>query len=197
MGMYIRWLIYFIPNLFFYIVGMVFAPLIACFITKSERTDRVKRLDNQQVTMMREYLITPLYWFQTHDNAVDEYWWWMFTESSFFHFVKNATQADYDSSATLRWFIRVLWLWRNCAYGFSYNLFGKDLADNDPIAVVEVGNEDSGYWYKFTKRANSFQYKAHIPFCPWLQLDINIGWKTHRGFPRAMYASRVFAIRER
>ena len=69
--MYSRWILYFIPNLIVEILSLALTPLVACFITKAERTDRVKRMDNAQVMMWREYLIKPLYWFQTHDNAVN------------------------------------------------------------------------------------------------------------------------------
>lgn len=30
-----------------------------------------------------------------------------------------------------------------------------------------------------------------------IYLDINIGWKEHDGFPRAMYANRLIAFRKR
>lgn len=172
---------------------MILAPLVACFITKAERTDRVKQLGNGQVTMMREYLIQPLYWFQTHDNAVDEYWWGTFYKTSFIPWVRNATQQEYDSSKTLRWMCRVLWLWRNCAYGFSYNLFGRDVLE--PEVVTEVGNVDKGYWKRFHKRSNSWQLKAHYPIGFGVQIDINIGWKIHKGFQRAMYADRILSLR--
>ena len=191
--MYLLWLLYFLPNLAIEVMCMVLAPLVACFITKAERTDRVKRLGNGQVTLMREYLIRPLYWFQTHDNAVDEYWWGTFYKTSMIPYVRNASQADYDSSAWLRYLCRVLWLWRNCAYGFSYNLFGRDLIGEE--VVTETGNEKSGKWQRFTLRTNSWQLKAHYPIGFGLQLDVNIGWKVHKGFPRAMYADRIISFR--
>jgi len=37
--MYLRWILYFIPNLLIEIACMILAPLVACFITKAERTD--------------------------------------------------------------------------------------------------------------------------------------------------------------
>ena len=36
---YLLWLLYFIPNLAIEIACMILAPLVACFITKAERTD--------------------------------------------------------------------------------------------------------------------------------------------------------------
>lgn len=190
---HLLWLLYFLPNLLIKIACMILAPVVACFITHAERTDRVKQLGNKQITLLREYLITPLYWFQTHDNAVDEYWWGTYYKTSMIPYVRNATQAQYDSSAFLRWLCRVLWLWRNCAYGFSYNLFGRDLIGPEQIKIT--GNEDKGFWYKYITRSNSWQLKAHIPLCFNIRIDINIGWKVHAGFPRAMYADRLIAFR--
>lgn len=191
--MYIKWLLLFPLNLLIELFAYILAPVVAMFITKAERTDRVKRLGNIQVTMQREYLVDWLYWFQTHDNAVDEYWWGLFTDSSYIPWVKNATQEDYDSSKVLRWLCRVLWLWRNCAYGFSYNLFGVKL-EGESI-VTEKGNKSSGYWQCFTLRSNSWQLEAHYPILFRMYLNVNIGWKTHRGFPKAMYANRLISLK--
>lgn len=192
--MYLLWVLLFIPNLLIYLACMILNPVVALFVTKAERTDRVKQLGNKQVTMLREYLIRPLYWFQTHDNAVDEYWWGCFYKDSLFPFIRNATQEQYDNSRFLRYVCRLFWLWRNCAYGFSYNLFGRKLTGKE--LITEKGQESSGKWVRYTDRGNSWQLKAHIPICFGLHLDLNIGWKTHKNFPKAMYASRIFALRK-
>ena len=171
------------------IIATIFAPLIGLCIAHQERTDRVKRLGNKQVTMQRTYLIKWLYWFQTHDNAVDEWWWGCFNESSALAYFRDATQAQYDKSAFLRYACRVMWLWRNVGYGFAYNVFGRKL--DEELWIKERGVEKQGFWYKLTQRRSSFQLKMTIP-TPWFwYLDINIGWKTHKGFPRAMYAGRL------
>ena len=183
------WALMFIPELLVKVMCVFLAPLVALFIRSEERTDRVKQLDNQQHTLMRDYLIKPLYWFQTHDNAVDEWWFGAFNRSSVLAYFRNGTQAQYESSRFFRYACRVMWLWRNVGYGFAYNIFGRVL--DDTLWVKERGVEDTGFWYKFTRRVSSFQLKAHIP-TPWFwHLDINIGWKTHKGFPRAMYAGRL------
>lgn len=171
------------------LIATIFAPLIGLCITHQERTDRVKRLGNKQVTMQRTYLIKWLYWFQTHDNAVDEWWWGCFNESSALAYFRDATQAQYDKSAFLRYACRVMWLWRNVGYGFAYNVFGRKL--DEELWIKERVVEKQGFWYKLTQRRSSFQLKMTIP-TPWFwYLDINIGWKTHKGFPRAMYAGRL------
>ena len=176
--MYLLWVLLFIPNLLIYLACMILNPVVALFVTKRDG---------------REYLIKPLYWFQTHDNPVDEYWYGGYFKDSLFSYVKNATQEQYDNSRFLRYVCRLLWLWRNCAYGFSYNLFGRDLIGEEK--VTEVGNEKAGYWRRFHSRGNSWQLKAHYPIGLGLQIDVNVGWKTHKGFPRAMYADRLFSLR--
>ena len=169
------------------LIATIFAPLIGLCITHQERTDRVKRLGNKQVTMQRTYLIKPLYWFQTHDNAVDEYWWGCFNESSVLSYLRNATQEQYESSAFFRYACRVMWLWRNCAYGFSYNVFSKPL--DEVISEVEQGVK-GGKWSCFTQRKSSWQFKATYPIRDWFKITVNIGWKEHKGFPKLMFADR-------
>ncbi len=170
------------------IIATIFAPLIGLCIIHQERTDRVKRLGNKQVTMQRAYLIKPLYWFQTHDNAVDEYWWGCFNESSVLTYFRGATQDKYEASAFFRYACRVMWLWRNCAYGFSYNVFSKPL--DETLSVIEQG-DPKGKWSRFTQRKSSWQFKANYPIRDWFKLSVNIGWKEHKGFPKAMYADRL------
>lgn len=181
------WVVLFPLVLLTKVLATVLAPLIAVFITTSPRTDRVKRMGNTQVTLEREYLIKPLYWFQTHDNAVDEYWWGCFNESSVLRYLREATQEQYDTSRKLRWLCRVMWLWRNCAYGFSYNLFSKPL--DETLSEVEQGVK-GGKWSCFTQRKSSWQFKATYPIRDWFKITVNIGWKEHDGFPKLMFADR-------
>ena len=169
------------------IIATIFAPLIGLCVAHQERTDRVKRLGNKQVTMQRAYLIKPLYWFQTHDNAVDEWWWGCFNESSVLAYFRDATQDKYEGSTFFRYACRVMWLWRNCAYGFSYNVFSKPL--DETISVIEQG-DPKGKWSRFTQRRSSWKFKANYPIRDWFKLSVNIGWKEHKGFPKLMFADR-------
>lgn len=190
----VLWVVMFVPSLLVELLCMILAPVVAlpCFVTYADRTDRVKRLGNKTLTMRREYLVRWLYWFQTHDNAVDEYWWGSFTESAFLPFVRNATQETYDSSAFLRYLCRLLWLWRNCAYGFLYHIFSRAL--DETILLNERGCEDVGYWHRVTIRSSSWQIKAHIPLFRNLHLSLNFGWKRHDGFDRCMFANKIIGF---
>ena len=184
---YLRWLAYFVPALLIEVLAMLLTPLIALFVTTELRTDRVKRLGNQTLTMERTYLIKVFRWFQTHDNAVDEWWWGCFNESSVLAYFRDATQDKYEGSAFFRYACRVMWLWRNCAYGFSYNVFSKPL--DETISVIEQG-DPKWKWSRFTQRRSSWKFKANYPIRDWFKLSVNIGWKEHKGFPKLMFADR-------
>lgn len=219
--MYLRWVLIFIPALVIEFACYLLAPLVALFIYTEPRFDRVKRLGNKSVTLPRDYLIKHLSWFQTHDNAVDEWWYGDFHKDSHFKWLRDATQADYDKSWTLdiqfnfngnikhlvngsyltpsAWFLRyvcrVHWLWRNCAYGFHYNLFSAPV--ESLIKTHTKGTEDVGFWYQLQTYKSSFQLEAHIPFGK-RYFSLNIGHKHHKGFNRKMYANRIppFGIRQ-
>lgn len=196
-GMVLRWLVYFIPSLVIEIMCYLLAPFVSLFIRTEARTDRVKREGNLTLTMMRDYLAQPLMWFQTHDNAVDEWWYGAFNTEHWFEFARLATQDDYNNKAWFRWYCRVMWLWRNCGYGFLYNLLGRDLGTHPHIKYVRVhGIKHQGFWYEYTVRLNSFQLEAQIPLYGLRHITINIGWKEHDGFPRALYANRIIGFRK-
>lgn len=189
------WLAFFIPAILIELVCYVLNPIVCLFVRKEPRTDRVKRIDNKEHTLDREYLIKPLMWFQTHDNALDEYWYGLFTKDSIFSAIRNATQADYDSKWWLRYICRVLWLSRNTAYGFHYNLFSRP--NEEDLKVYTKGTKKKTFWYELAIRKSSWQLEANIPVGFNKYMSINIGWKAHKGFPKMMYANRIIGpIRE-
>lgn len=193
----LKWLVFLIPSILIELMCYILAPLVAFFIRSEERSDRVKQFDNQQHTMDRDYLIKPLMWFQTHDNAVDEWWYGAFNRDSYFQFVRESTQEDYDNEIWFRYFCRVMWLWRNCAYGFLYNLFGVIKDPETASIVTEHGIEGSRqFWWKLVEYPNSFSFKAELPIkFTNRHFTVNIGWKSHRGFPRRLYANRIIGVR--
>lgn len=166
---------------------IILAPIVALFITSKERTDRVKQLDNKQHTLMRDYLIKALYYFQTHDNAVDEYWYGAYNRESLIAYFREATQEKYEESKFFRYACRVMWLWRNSAYGFLYNWLGRPL---DEVLAIEELTYPGGGKSKLTIRKSSWQFKADYPIMSRFKVTINIGWKEHKGFPILMYADR-------
>jgi len=177
----IKWALFFPPNLAIELLAYIVNPLVALVPTRwEERTDSVKILEDKQVTIPREYLRKYIYWFQTHDNAVDEWWYGGFYKKSFFPFVRKWEQEDYDNSWWKRYLCRLMWMTRNNAYGFSYNLFG---------ARHDGGENSNG---KYLRREKSWHFRKLVPIGFGYHTSINIGWKAHKNIPRLMYAGRIF-----
>ncbi len=99
-----------------------------------------------------------------------------------------------------RYCCRVLWLWRNPAYGFGIRLFGvkanslfyRRIIDKpEQFLIIEKGVAGRSLW------DTPWQYKDSRRLCKWLRLSINIGWKlsdTSGGEISCMMANRL-AIR--
>lgn len=188
----IRWLIYLPFALIIQFFAMAFTPLACLFVTKRERTDYVKRLGTT-VTMQREYLMKYVYWFQPHDNPVDQLWYGLYDD-----WLINArkwSQDDYDRNPFIRYYCRVRWCWRNPAYGFHYALFSID-KEEMPWRTFEDGAEDQrGGWLKLDVYQHYFQFQLQIPDRkdPSLYRSINIGWKSHKAMPKTLYANRIYS----
>lgn len=232
MNKYLRWALLFIAafavELFCYLTNW-----LACLFTRWElRTDRVKRIANKQHTMMREYPLKWLNYYNTHDNAIDEWWYGAYNTNSHFKWLRESTQSNYDNSWLLRYICRLHWLYRNNAYGFMYTWFSRPV---EPLLKqYHHGVEGKGFWYDLQIFKSSFQLEAHVSFLYifgailwiytitiwWLECNlwyailipafaylatlskryfsINMGWKSHKTFPRKMYANRIppFGIRK-
>jgi hypothetical protein len=143
--------------------------------------------------LLRDYIINPLYWFQTHDNAVDEWWYGMYNTDHWFAFARSWTQSDYDRSRFVRYYCRLMWLWRNCAYGFHYALFSRP--KETASRVYSKGVEGVGFWYELKLFKSSFQFECQVPLGA-RYLTINIGWKAHKTTPRLLYANRIIGFRK-
>lgn len=186
------WLLMFIPSLLIELACYFLAPVAALFVTTRERTDTVKRLNRDIVTMPRDYLMKFVYYFQTHDNAVDEWWYGMYNVDHWFEFARKWTQEDYDNSMFVRYYCRVMWLWRNCAYGFLYAWFSRP--KENAYLIYEAGKEDVGAWIKIQLCRSSFQIEWQIPLGK-RYLSTNIGWKAHKQTERLLYANRIISFK--
>jgi hypothetical protein len=188
-----RWLLYFIPALIVELVAWVLTPLVCLFVVKRQHTDIVKRTYNKAtVTLEREFLPDWLSLFGTPDNAVDEFWW-----GAYDSFLRDTTQEQYDNSWWIRYAYRVMWLFRNTAYGWHYFLFSRP--EDEVLYVKEHGIEGKGFWWEYIQRKSSWKLEYHlqIPFTH-RYIHGNIGWKGHRGDDLAlvMYANRVIGLRK-
>lgn len=197
------WLLYFIPALAVEIFCWFTNWFPALFSVREERHDRVKRIDKVNwITMEHEYLPKWCRWYQTHDNAVDEYWWGMYNEGHWLPYIKNMTQEQYDNSWLARYVMRVCWLYRNNAYGFLYNIFSKPDRRGDSYREYKHGEEHiTRFWFVLRRYEKSgFQLEGHFPIMPVvfgrnIYNDLNIGWKDHRSAVRCLYANRIIGLR--
>jgi hypothetical protein len=137
------------------------------FVERKQRFDTVKRLGKKKVLLERDDLVWWLSWFGTDDNDVSEYWYGMYGDTA------TKTQEYYDTHATYRWWCRVRWLNRNSMYTFNRKFFG--LPKDSKLA---------------------WQYKAIKPLPFGYVNDINIGYKSHKGFDTLMLAGRVIGLRK-
>lgn len=189
---YAKWLLMFIPALVVELLCYALNPFVAIFTTREDREDRVKRppWNNAVVTIQHDYLIKPLRWFQSHDNAADEWWYGYYNIEDYWQKARGWNQDDYDGSWWIRYYCRVKWLYRNNAYGFLYNIFSVPV---EPIkALHEHGIKKSGeLWYVLEIYESSFKFEAQIPLWGNTYTTVNIGWKAHKGFPKKMYANRI------
>lgn len=188
--MILRWFLYFIPALLVEIACWILTPLVCLFVVKRMRTDVVKRDYNKAVvTLEREYLPDWLSLFGTPDNAVDEFYWGQYSTVP--------TPEQYFSSWWWRYYCRVMWLWRNTAYGFHYWLFS--LPEDEVLYVKEHGVKNSrGVWWKYTQRKSSWQLELQHPIGFGRYNHVNIGFKGHKGddIERVMMANRVIGLRK-
>lgn len=176
MNPYLLWILYFPLQLAVSLFCKVTAPIACLFVTKRPRTDRIKIYGNEELTFDREYLYGPFILWQSHDNACDEYFFGGYSHLSVFPFIRNCTREQYQNSRFIRYVYRLLWVWRNTAYGFAYWVFGRNI-----------------------KTQSWFQIKKDIPLFGSYFNSVNIGWKTHRSAPNpdiAMYAGRILGIRK-
>lgn len=164
---YLRWALLLPLSLIVGLIARLLSPIACMFIVTELEEDTVKRLGKIRVTLLRDNLVWWLSWFNTDDNNTDEYFYGVYPLSKYF------TQKQYNESRILRWFMRVLWLQRNSAYTFNRKFFGID--------------KDSKW---------AWQYKADKPLLFGYYNSINIGYKSHKGIDKLMYAGRIIGIRK-
>lgn len=182
------WLLFFIPALAIEVFCFFTNPIACLFTRRDTRYDYVKRLGIHAV-LQRDYLRFPFSLWATHDNAVDESWYGLYS----IPFLAAKTQADYDNSWLIRYWCRLWWLSRNTAYGFHYALFSKP--KEDAYYTYEKGIEDETFWFKLQMFKHSFQLEMQIPLGFGKYSSINIGWKAHKLMSRKLYANRLIGLR--
>lgn len=158
---YLVWALLLIPTALIGLVGRILSPFACLFIDSAPYHTTVKRYGKQYKTLQRDRLKPWLSWFDTFDNAVDEYFYGMYDNTP------NYTQEYYDTHIIYRWYCRVMWLQRNSMYGFLHS-------------YVSIKPDSKLAWH----------YKGNVPIGFGYQMHINIGWKEHKESDVLMYAGR-------
>lgn len=86
-----------------------------------------------------------------------------------------------------RYFCRCHWLYRNCAYGFAFYLFGRDVT---PPVQQKTGKD----WY-FCHQGSTWAFKCESEIKNGWKWKIYLGWKIQRSLDnehRAMIANRLW-----
>ncbi len=166
----VKWAIR-LPLAIIVILSAYFIVPIACLFTRTDlRTDTMKRRARdlrepqyKQYTAIRVYLHKAFNWYQTHDNAMDEYWYGGYND-----FINNRCSQDtYDKSWLLRYYNLVRWGWRNAAYTFRYEVLGVPQSFETPSVYVD-GDKSLYVWQDY------FLYERN---------GKKTGWNAHRSAP--------------
>lgn len=171
----IKWLIR-LPLAVSVILSAYLIVPIACLFARQElRTDTMKRrardlgeTEYKQYTAIRVYLHKAFNWYQTHDNAMDEYW-----HGGYGDFINDrCTQETYDKCWLLRYYNLVMWGWRNKAYNFRYLTLGVPQSFDEPSVYVD-GNTSLYIWdnYFLYEKVKDNGKKQKT------------GWNSHRSAP--------------
>lgn len=192
----IKWLLYLIPYNFICILCYFLNPIIVLFCDDEGE------------------LKGWLHYFQTYDDSCDSSYYMRGKVPSFLNYdfdkhyytVEGVDYFRHDCVRTYtrlkegctwtkkekvqRYFCRVLWLMRNCAYGFRHYVFSEDMTGIN----LTVKNRDNFWGFMGSKFFKPFVYKNENIISKHLAWKIYIGWKTYPNNENAkncMMTSRV------
>jgi len=159
------------------VITVVFSPIICLFVKMAEEKS-VTGFPSLFPGKPRAFLIKPLFWFQSFDAPLDEFWYGDYTGWP----KTGKTQADYDSSWLLRYFCYINWLCRNPAYGFGqalgYDSTGmKYIIENDNRALWRRRTNISYWLCTNAKGQIGWWFKAQFFFTSKRWLEVNLGYK--------------------
>lgn len=103
----LRWLILLVADLIVFAVAWLLAPILPAF------------------AIGRDHLPRWLAWFDTPDNPLD---------GDLGYVMLHAPFNGYGATGWRQYINRVVWLWRNPGYGFSYSVLGAQI-NSQPLVV--------------------------------------------------------------
>ena len=162
--MYTRFLIYFILDLTINLVGFTINPFLPIFADS----------DGNLPTWLR--------WFQTYDATLDG------TEPRFIDATSWLRTDGVAKNVICTYVLRVMWLYRNNAYGFAYSVLGctptKTISE-DGVNPSDRNPAIEGSYLRIFEDAEGaqyFQYKLVKDRGNGKCYEASIGWKTSGQF---------------
>ena len=161
------------------LIAYIINPIIALFITKAEESETTG-FPSLYPGMPREFLIKPLRIWQSEDAPVDEYYWANYEMDGV---VQRYLRKYYETSAFVRYIYRVMWLYRNPAYGFG-NALGYDstgmyfTVERNQDYLWRTGVNNASWWIaKNAKGQTGWCFHMQWYFYNERCLEIYIGYK--------------------
>ena len=188
---YVKWVLYAIVDLLFNIIAYLTNPIIVLFATETGELPSI------------------FYWWANWDDGLDVDWmvyehhvpsWAEYDFNKHYKYVDEweAEQVighhhgfviPKDMNFTLkerfqRYVCRLCWIYRNCAYGFSYYITGINVDEKDIVKTVD----EKGYLFYQTDYGFCFKYDR--PSFGSHYWKIFLGWKFQNvhGVERCMLA---------
>lgn len=180
----LRFIIYLIASWLFILLTWLLSPILAmsCFMVKEDPHKRTNYpSEHFKPSGPRAFLLKQIWWFQTHDNPLDEWWYGNYVEDSWLK--TTFSQTDYITKWYVNYKARLNWLCRNPAYGFQFFLLGYDfnnvkyIVKKDEDIKWKTGVNNTSYW--ITSNENDqygFQFKTQWYFYKQHCLEIILGW---------------------
>ena len=148
--------------------------------------------------------LPPLFsWWQTWDNPLDIDWM-VYEEGctpKIFHYDFNKHYKyhweDHENNAAgyvelldpnftvieriQRYFCRLAWMYRNCNYGFSYDVTGRDVDTQKIQLIMDIDKPNNEQWISIEKNDDIWNMTWALfyckQYCKRFKLRVYLGWK--------------------
>ena len=189
-----RWFCFAALELLLSALAVLLSPLLALLARTAESNPWCS------ATGPREFLPGWLHLFTTHDDGIDAGWFGGFYDD---RAPKGWPQRARDGSWLARYYLRVLWIVRNSAYGFAHYLLGFErvgMYNTLILAQRGVWDSDTTNWlYRIDTNKQgrtAFQLRAQLYFTTTRYVRVNLGWKLDWAADRVQLAAHINPLRE-
>ena len=199
------WLLYFPINIIVMLICYITNPIVCLFCNEEGELPKIFRMwqtwddSCNPAFFIKEHV--PNFLKYDYDKHYEEYW--ETTEDLQQVGRKRCFARVINPNFTLkekiqRYICRVLWLTRNCAYGFAFWCFGFKI-ENENI-VSKINTETSHFCYDKSRNIliRPWSYQNENKITDTIAWNIYIGWKFNKTDSntarQCMIANRIFAF---